>query len=287
MTKSASIHAIRADTQISHHTYDRFTAKPINGAIGAELEGIDLSKPMDTETLAQVRSALLNHLIIVFRDQELSSQHLVDLGRQFGELHINPFVKGVDGFPEIMPVASKENAEKQFTGLWHSDISWDETPSLGSLLYAKELPEFGGDTLFANMYLAFDSLSERMRNMLDGLRAVHTVFQNHSAKAEHADAPDAVTHPVIRTHPETGRKLLFVNEYFTSHIEGMSEPESASLLQYLYQHAARPDFNCRVRWQPGTLVFWDNRCTQHYATNDYLGQNRLMHRVTVIGDKPY
>ena len=287
MANGASIQALRAASQMHYDQYEHFKVQPINGAIGAEIEGVDLSKPLPAKVLDEVRSALLNHLVIVFRDQDLNPEQLVAAGKQFGELHINPFVKAVEGYPEVMPVHSKENDEKKFTGLWHSDISWDETPSLGSLLYAVDIPKFGGDTLFANMYLAYETLSTGMRHMLDGLNAEHTVFRHHTAKAEHGEAIEYATHPVIRTHPETGRKLLFVNEYFTSKLENMSEQESAPLLQYLYSHAVRSDFCCRVQWQPKTLIFWDNRCTQHYATNDYLGQNRLMHRITVIGDKPY
>lgn len=286
MEKSDTVQPLKAAGQFNS-SYDKFSAQPINGALGAEISGLDLSKPLDPVTLDQLRQALLNHLVLVFRDQTLSSEQLVATGRQFGELHVNPFVKPVDGHPEIMPVKSAENAEKKFTGLWHSDTTWEKSPSLGSLLYAKEIPEFGGDTLFANMYLAYETLSKGMRDMLNDMMAEHSYIGHFTGKAEHADAPDAVTHPVIRTHPETGRKLLFVNEYFTQCFASMSREESMPILQYLFEHAVRPDFTCRITWQPKTLIFWDNRATQHYATNDYAGQSREMHRITVIGDEPY
>ena len=277
---------IRAIRQ-SHSHYSQFSTRPLNGAIGALVEHLDLSKPLCSEAIENIHHALKTHMVLVFRDQNLTPAQLCRIGAYFGELHVNPFVKGVQGCNEVIEIRSEENHEKQFTGLWHSDISWSETPSMGSLLYAVQLPEYGGDTLFGNMVIAYEALSDGYKKLLAELRAEHRVDRFHRAKGEFGDVPDGVIHPVVRTHPETEQKALFVNEYFTTRFEGMSEAESQPILDYLFRHCARPDFCCRVQWQPGTLVFWDNRCTQHCATNDYAGQPRLMHRVTITGDAPY
>ena len=263
------------------------SVKPVNGALGAEVSGVDLSKTLDQSTVSEIETALLQNLVLVFRDQDLSAQQLANIGSQFGELHINPFVESVDNVDEVIAVRSKENEEKRFAGLWHSDISWGETPSMGSLLYAKTLPDYGGDTLFANTYLAYETLSNGYKTLLGKLKAVHQVDQYNISTVKGENQPKPVLHPVIRTHPQSGRKALFVNEYFTSRFENMTEKESQPMLSYLFEHSVRPDFTCRISWQPGTLVFWDNRCTQHYATNDYAGQERIMYRVTLNGDVPY
>ena len=264
-----------------------FAVAPLSGTLGAEIDGIDLSSPPSQQTVDEISSALARYKVLVFRDQELTAKNLVLLGRCFGELHQNPFVAGVEGWPEIMPVRSEENHEKQFTGLWHSDISWSSRPSMGSLLYAVEIPPQGGDTLFANMHQAWSSLSPGLQRLLSTMRAEHRADRFHSAHAVYGEAPEnAVIHPVVTVHPETGERVLFVNEYFTSRFEGLTEEESRPLLDYLFRHSVRPDFTCRVRWQPKTLVFWDNRSTIHYATNDYAGYQRLMHRVTVNGVAP-
>ncbi len=267
--------------------YKAMAVTPLTGALGAEVSGLDLRGGLDGDTLAEVRRALLNHMVLVFRDQPLEAADLVALGRTFGELHVNPFVAGLPGCPEVMEIRSEENETARFAGRWHSDITWDERPSLGSLLHARILPPFGGDTLFANMAMAWEALSPTMRRTLEGLRAEHTAFQGHARAAAFAEAPAKVTHPLARTHPETGRKALFVNEYFTCGIEGMTSDESRPLLDFLFAHLVRPEFTCRVRWSENALVFWDNRCTQHYAANDYPGDARLMWRVTINGDKPY
>lgn len=276
-----------SEARQAFHDYERLTAEPITGALGAEISGVDLSKDLDETTLDEIRAALRNHLVLVFRDQKLEADDLVALGRRFGDLHVNPFVAGLEGHPEIMQIRSEENETARFAGRWHSDITWDRRPSMGSLLHARTIPPYGGDTLFANMYLAWDALSPTMQRLLDGLRAEHTAFQGHARAAAFADAPAKVSHPLVRTHPETGRKALFVNEYFTCGIEGMSSDESRPLLDFLFAHMARPEFTCRIRWAANALVFWDNRCTQHYAANDYPGEQRLMWRVTVTGDEPY
>ncbi len=287
MSNVAFLEPTASNTQSGQNTYQNFSAHPINGALGAEIHGIDLATNLTQTVVTEVKQALLNHQVIVFRDQKLKPEQLVSLGYQFGKLHLNPFVKGLDGFPEIMQIKSEENHEKRFTGLWHSDISWSHNPSMGSLLYAVNVPECGGDTLFANMYQVYDALSDGMKTMLSQLKAEHRVDRHHTSKAEFADTPeDEVLHPVICRHPETGRKYLFINEYFTTRFGNMTEQESKPLLDYLFAHSIRPDFTCRIRWEPDTLVFWDNRCTMHYATNDYPGQSRLMHRVTIDGVAP-
>ena len=282
-----AIAPIAASAQNEPDHYRHFSIQPISGALGAEMRGVDLGEHRDCDALDEVHQALLRHKVVVLRGQHLTPSRLVEMGRYFGDLHVNPFVKGLDGHPEVMPVRAEENHEKQFTGLWHSDISWAPEPSMGSLLYAVELPTAGGDTLFANLELALSSLSPRLQQILSRLRAEHRVDRHHRARAEHAQTPrDEVLHPVVTRHPQTDERILFVNEYFTTRFENMSEAESEPLLGFLFQHIARPDFSCRVRWEPGTLVFWDNRNTQHYATNDYPGQKRLMHRVTIAGQAP-
>lgn len=287
MTLLPAISPVASPGQLETGSYQHFEVCPINGALGAEMRGTDLGIHSDAMVLDEVHRALIRHKVVILRDQQLDAEDLVGIGRHFGKLHINPFVKGLQDHPEIMPVRADENAEKQFTGLWHSDISWDERPSMGALLYAVQLPAVGGDTLFANSALALSTLSPAMQRLLEGLRAEHRVDRHHRSKVEHADAPaDGVMHPVVTRHPQTNERILFVNEYFTTRFEDMSEAESEPLLRYLCQHAVRPDFTCRVNWEPGTLVFWDNRCTQHYATNDYPRQKRLMYRVTIEGEPP-
>ena len=287
MSNVAFLEPIASSSQVERKNYQHISAEPINGALGAQISGLDLSTDLPKSAITEIKHALLDHQVIVFRDQKLNPEHLIALGYKFGKLHLNPFVQGLEGFPEIIQIKSEENYEKRFTGLWHSDISWSHNPSMGSLLYAVNVPKFGGDTLFANMYQAYDSLSAGMKEMLSALSAEHRVDRHHSSKAQFAETPkDEVIHPVICAHPQTGRKFLFVNEYFTTRFENMTEQESEPLLRYLFAHSVRPDFTCRIHWQPGTLVFWDNRCTMHYATNDYPGQSRLMHRVTIDGVAP-
>ncbi len=267
--------------------YKVVTVAPIAGSLGAKVSGVDLSDGLDGDLLADIHRALLNHLVLVFPGQELSAEQLIALGKTFGSLHVNPFVAGLPDHPEIMQIRSEENETARFAGRWHSDITWEARPSMGSLLHARTIPAYGGDTLFANMYMAWEALTPTMRRTLDGLQAEHTAFQGHGRAAAFADAPEVVTHPLARTHPETGRKALFVNEYFTCGILGMTSAESQPLLDFLFRHLQRPEFTMRVRWTENALVFWDNRCTQHYAANDYPGDPRLMWRVTINGDKPY
>ncbi len=270
--------------------------RPIAGALGAEIHGIDLAHDVSDETMADIRKAWLEHLVIFFRGQTLEPPQLVALAKRFGEPIEYPFVKGLEGFPQITPVIKLEHEKVNFGGLWHSDTAYLEKPPMATMLIARETPPRGGDTLFANMYLAYETLSEGMRRILDGLTAV-----NSSAKADvtktredrikdsgKADAKQEFNaeHPVVRTHPETGRKALYVNGGHTVRFKEMSAEESAPILNYLLGHAVRPEFTCRFRWEPGSLALWDNRCTQHNPVNDYHGHRRVMHRVTLAGDVP-
>ena len=269
---------------------------PIAGALGAEVAGVDLGRPLSAEIVAELRRALLDHLVLFFRDQQLTPGQLLEVARRFGTPIEYPFVTGIDGYPEVIEVAKLEHERVNFGGIWHSDTTYLERPPMGTLLLAREVPPAGGDTLFANMYLACETLSDGMRAMLERLTAI-----NSSAKADVSrtredrvrsspkDIGERVfeaEHPVLRTHPETGRKALYVNVAHTQRFGGMTEAESAPLLNYLLGHLTKPEFTCRFRWRPGSLAFWDNRAAQHNPINDYHGHRRIMHRVTLSGDRP-
>ena len=268
----------------------------IAGALGAEIDGVDLAADLDDGTVRAIRQALLDHLVIFFRDQELPPDRFLAFAKRFGTPSEYPLIKGLEGFPEIIKVAKLEHETVNFGGIWHSDTSYLERPSMATFLVAREVPPFGGDTLFANMYLAYESLSEGLRRVLDGLKAV-----NSSAKADATrtredriksdPTPQSRSeflseHPVVRTHPETGRKALYVNVAHTVRFAGMTEEESTPLLQFLFRHQTRPEFTCRFSWRVGSLAFWDNRAAQHNPVNDYHGFRRVMHRITLAGDRP-
>ncbi|MEO6716188.1 MAG: TauD/TfdA family dioxygenase [Novosphingobium sp.] len=271
------------------------TVTPIAGALGAEIGGIDLSQPLPAEDIAAMRRALLDHLVIFFRDQQLTSAQYMTFAEAFGEPVAYPLIKGIDGFPFITEIVKREQDKTNFGGIWHSDTTYLETPPMGSMLYALEVPPWGGDTMFANQYMAYESLSEPLRRFLDGLTGVSTSIkadvsktredmisnagqvQNHNFSAEH---------PAVRTHPETGRKCLYVNVAHTSHFKGMTEKESVPILGYLFEHQVKPEFTCRFAWRKGSLAFWDNRATQHNPVNDYHGYRRVMRRITLAGERP-
>ena len=268
----------------------------VAGALGAEITGVDLSRDLDPATVAAIRRAWLEHLVIFFREQDLTPERFLDLARQFGEPIEYPFLNGLDGFPQITAVVKLEHERVNFGGLWHSDTAYLEQPPMGTMLIAREVPSYGGDTLFANMYLAYETLSPGLRRLLDGLVAVNSSAKadvtktredrmREGARAEAKREYEAL-HPVVRTHPETGRKALYVNGGHTVRFDGMTEEESAPLLQYLFAHQQRPEFTCRFRWHRGSIAFWDNRCAQHNPINDYHGFRRVMHRVTLAGDRP-
>lgn len=271
------------------------TVRPIAGACGAELSAVDLSKPLGNDLFAQVHQALLEHQVIFFRDQDLTPEQQIAFSRRFGELRISEQYESLEGYPEIIEIVKEPDSTGIVGNLWHSDESFLPQPALGSLLYMRENPEVGGDTMFASQYLAYEALSDGMKQLLSGLRAVHSDAslgsrnKGRALKVKEASKDRAVyeaVHPVVRTHPETGRKSLFVHKPYTLRFENMTVAESQPLLAFLYAHSARPEFTCRFRWSAGALAFWDNRCLQHYALNDYSGVRRYAHRVTVIGDTP-
>ncbi len=273
--------------------------KRLAGSMGAEISGVDLSQPLANEQLVDIHQAFLDHLMIYFRDQALSPKAQVGLARHFGKPAIYPFLKGLDGIPEVNALIKTEDDTKAFGSAWHSDTSYKDCPDLGTLLYALEVPESGGDTLFANACQAYETLSPGMQKMLDGLigifnsekgyaggRAAQVGKLGEMGKAVIATETFEAEHPIVRTHPETGRKALYVSRAHTLHFKGMTREDSDPLINYLSDHIVRPEFQCRLRWEPGTLAVWDNRCTQHHALNDYQGHRRHMHRVTIEGDRP-
>ena len=270
--------------------------QPIAGTLGAEISGVDLAKPLDVDTVGAIRRAWLEHLVIFFRDQQLSPAEFLAFGRRFGEPIEYPFVKGLPDIPEVIPVLKLEHEQVNFGGIWHSDTTYLEVPPMASMLIAREVPPAGGDTEFANMYLAYETLSEGMKRLLEPLVAVNSsaladVSKTREDRMKDNARPDAATHyvaehPVVRVHPETGRRALYVNVAHTERFAGMTREESLPILQYLYRHQVRPELTCRFRWRPGSIAFWDNRCAQHNAINDYQGHRRLMHRITLAGDRP-
>ena len=273
-----------------------FEIRPIAGALGAEIVGIDLSGDRDGAVVAALRAAWLDHLVLFFRGQTLSPEKFLNFVKHFGEVVEYPFVKGIEGFPEITPVIKLEHERVNFGGLWHSDTTYLERPPMATMLIAREVPPFGGDTLFANMYLAYETLSVGMRGLLDGLVAINSSAKADVTKTREDRLRDGARtdakreylaeHPVVRTHPETGRRALYVNGGHTVRFRDMTEEESAPLLQFLFAHQQRPEFTCRFRWECGSIAFWDNRCAQHNPINDYHGFRRVMHRVTLAGDRP-
>ena len=275
--------------------------EPLGAAAGARLHGVDLSKPMGDNLFGEVRQALLDHLVIVLPNQDITPEQHKDFSRQFGTLNVHPHMEPLDGHPEILHIVKEPDDKLNFGGGWHSDLTFLPEPVLGSVLYAREVPATGGDTMWANAYMAYEGLTDKMKEVLGALKAVHTANEIYGADGIYADprhpasdravakdeAAAATEHPIVRTHPETGRKLIFVNPAFTTHIAGMSRKESKPILDFLFDQIGKPENVFRHKWSANDVVMWDNRCTQHYALNDYHGQRREMHRVTVDGDRPY
>lgn len=266
--------------------------RPLTGALGAEILGADVTQPDQFE---DIKAAFARYSVIVLRNQKIAPEDHLTFARCFGPINVNRFFKPVDGHPEIATVL-KEKDQKEAVGEgWHTDHSYDQIPALGSILHAIEMPPFGGDTLFVSMGAAYEALSDKMRGFIDGLTAIHSsrhafgaaISDSEAAKSGRLFNAEAATqdarHPVVITHPASGRRGLYVNPVFTTHIEGLSSAESDALLQMLYAHCMQPEFQCRVRWQEGDVTMWDNRATWHKAINDYHGYRRLMHRVTVDG----
>lgn len=268
-----------------------FTLRQLTPTIGAELLDIDLGASGIADAIPAIRQALLDNGVIFFRDQDITREQHLAFAQMFGELEIHPATPKDQENPEILRIAHGPKSKGQ-ENHWHSDVTWREEPSLGSILRAIEVPETGGDTLFSNMHAAFLGLSDKMREFVTGLTAVHDiarVFARRLGKTpeELREKYPMVEHPVIRTHPETGRPGIYVNTAFTSHIKGLSAEESAALLHHLHAQAANPEYQCRFKWEAGSIAFWDNRACQHNAVSDYFPQVRVMERATIKGDRPY
>jgi taurine dioxygenase len=262
--------------------------RPVTRRIGAEIFGVDLGKPLGQQQFQEIHDALMQHQVVFFRDQEMSHEAHLDFGRRFGKLAIHSGVAGLDDYPEIVAIHADKDSKFIAGENWHSDLTADAEPPMGSILYLPIVPEAGGDTLFASMYAAYDALSDRMKTYLEGLTAVHDADHVYRAIFPDVDKKyPTSTHPVVRTHPVTGRKLIFVNASYTTHIVGVSKDESSAILNFLYRHCANADFQVRFRWRPKSVAFWDNRCTWHKAVWDYYPETRSGYRVTVAGDKPF
>ncbi|MFI4972931.1 MAG: TauD/TfdA dioxygenase family protein [Caulobacterales bacterium] len=275
---------------------DTFEVRRLSGAVGAEIVRVDLSRSLPDPVVAALRRAWLEAGVVFFRDQHLTSAQFLALARRFGEVSEYPFLKGLPDFPEITAVVKLEHETVNFGGVWHSDTAYLPAPPMATMLLAREVPPVGGDTLFACQYAAYEALSDGMKRLLGPLRAVNSSARadvsrtredrlRDAGRGERNDAFEAV-HPVVRTHPETGRRALYVNVAHTARFEGMSEDESAPLLGWLHQHQVRPEFTCRFGWTEGSLALWDNRCVLHNPVNDYHGHRRVMHRITLSGDEP-
>ena len=288
-------------------TYRRIKVKPIAGALGAEISGVDLGA-LEAETFAEIHAAWLEHLVVFFRNQSIAPPQQIAFAKRFGEIHHHPFVQGMEAYPDILEIVKEEGDSKAFGEVWHTDQMFNPKPAKATILYAKETPDAGGDTLFANMYLAYETLSEPMKALIKELRTFnigdrkklgrsHEVTATRDGRytgnakmaAKARDPGDLITeanHPLVRTHPETGRKALYLSNH-TQTLDGFKPGEARPILDYLAQHAVEPEFTCRFRWEVGSLAIWDNRCTQHRALNDYPGKRRRMHRITIAGDTPY
>jgi taurine dioxygenase len=258
------------------------------GALGAEILGVDLSRSIPAQ---EIRQAFLEHQVVFFRDQKLDPAQLMAFARTMGKPIEYPFVKGIPGFPEVIEVKKLEHERHNFGGIWHSDTTYLDEPPMGSMLLAREIPPYGGDTEFASQYLAYEALSAGMKQLLAGLKAVNSSSKADVTRTREDRVKDQARryeaeHPVVRTHPETGRKALYVNFGHTVRFAGMTEEESAPLLEFLFRHQVKPEFTCRFQWRVGSLAFWDNRCAQHNPVNDYHGHRRVMHRITLAGDRP-
>lgn len=280
---------------MTDNPYRCVSVAPIAGALGAEISGVDLSTDLTDDVVAEIRRAWLEHLVVFFRDQRLEPAEFLAFAQRLGQPVEYPFVKGIEEFPEIIAVTKLPHETVNFGGIWHSDTTYLPSPPMATMLVAREVPPAGGDTLFANMYAAYEALSPGMQRLLDGLVAVNTSALADVSKtredrlrdsAQEADDEYEAEHPVVRTHPETGRKSLYVNVAHTARFVDMTEDESRPLLRALFEHSVRPEFTCRFRWEVGSLALWDNRCAMHNPINDYHGHTRTMHRITLAGDAP-
>ncbi|MBT3770621.1 MAG: TauD/TfdA family dioxygenase [Acidiferrobacteraceae bacterium] len=275
--------------------YKEIGVTPQSTALGAVISGIDLSKEPSKRAMAELEDAFGRYSVIFFRDQNLTPQQHIAMAERWGAINVNRFFNPLDGYPQIAQVIKEANQKENIGGTWHTDHSYDLIPAMGSMLYAREVPTVGGDTLFSSMYLAYEALSEDMKKMLADLKAWHSsrhAFGYSVTDSEHFEdgrlanpgqATQDALHPVVITHPLTGRKALYVNADFTVRFDGWTVEESQPILDLLYAHGARQEFPCRFHWEPGSIAFWDNRATWHYAMNDYQGHRRIMHRITLEG----
>jgi taurine dioxygenase len=272
-------------------TTDTIRVAPLTRHIGAEIEGVDLRDPSGRQ-LEEIHRALLVHQVVFFRDQQLDLDAQKRFGRHFGELHVHPGAPGPEGHPEVLPVHADATSTYIAGESWHSDGSCDPVPPMGSILHLRIVPPVGGDTLFASMYAAYDALSPRMQAYVEGLTATHDGEPYYRGRYADKGVDDRgkvyprASHPVVRTHPETGRRALYVNRMFTTRIDGLARDESEAILAYLVGHCARPEFQVRFRWRADSVAFWDNRCVQHMALWDYYPDTRSGFRVTIKGDRP-
>ncbi len=273
------------------NTITSIVERPLSPLIGAEIEGVDLREELPDETINEIRSALLQRKVIFFRDQNITRQQHLAFAQRFGELEIHPATPKDQPDAEVLRIEHGPNSKGRENN-WHSDVTWRPEPSLGSILRSIQVPDCGGDTLFSSMEAAYEGLSPAMKDWVCSLSAVHDIARvfgkrlNQTAEELHAKYPPQ-THPVVRTHPETGKRSLYVNTAFTSHIVGLSAKESEWLLSQLYAQAAKPEYQCRFVWRPHSIAFWDNRSSQHYAASDYFPEVRIMERVTVAGSRPF
>ncbi len=277
-------------------TLDGLTLTPLTPTIGAEVGGVDLRQPLSAGQAAAIRQALLDWKVLFFRDQEIDTDQHLAFSRSFGELEVHPFAPHKPGYPEVLAITHNRESRGR-ENVWHSAVTWRIEPSLGSVLRALEVPPVGGDTLFADMYAAYQGLTEEVKERIGGATAIHDFAHFRAAMRRRGKTEDEieafntqypmVEHPVVRTHPETGRRCIYVNAAFTQHIVGWEEDDSARMLAHLHAQAAIPEYQCRFRWEQGSIAFWDNRASQHYAASDYWPAVRRMERVTVIGDRPY
>ena len=277
--------------------YKNIKIKKVSGAIGALIEDVQLGENLAENTSNEIYDAFLKHQVIFFRDQNFTSESLVSFAKRIGTPIIYPFVKGLESFPEITPILKKETDVNNFGGIWHSDTTYQDEPPKGTMLYALEVPEFGGDTEFSNQYLAYENLSKKMKLFLEKQKAVNisgkgkvtktrSDVMKHSSVGLKSDELEAI-HPVVRTHPETKKKSLYINEAHTTNFVGMTVEESTPILEFLFKHQIKSEFTCRFKWKKGSVSIWDNRCSIHNPINDYHGSRRLMHRIIFQGDKPF
>ena len=279
----------------AHQKYSHIDVHPVSGALGAEIKGVDISIPLEAEVVSEIRDALLKHLVIFFQNQVITPQQQLNFAEQFGLPIEYPQLKGLPECPLVTEVIKLEHETLNFGGVWHSDTTYLQQPPMASMLYAIEIPPYGGDTLFSNQYMAYETLSDGLKKTLSELVAVNTSSKPEVSMTREDRMREAgmelnilsASHPAVRTHPETVSKALYVNKAHTTHFKDWTELESKSLLEFLFHHQVRTEFTCRFSWEKNSLAFWDNRCVQHNPVNDYQGFRRIMHRVTIAGDKPY